>query len=109
MRGRERRDPHEGRHRVEEVFKEQKVRAGLRVQLTGEAWQREERLDLRREGDATPIGGDEERLLSKAIAREDQRALMWDPQRAREHPLDAFEDLFAPLQISPQEHLGVSA
>ena len=58
---------------------------------------------------ARPLERVVERLLAQAVARQQKPLVARVPERDGEHSVDALGELFAPLKIRPQHHLGVRA
>ena len=67
----------------------------------------EQRLDLRGKQDPLALAREEQRLDPEAVAREMQDLGAPIPEREREHPVQAAEDLLAPLEVGAQDHFRV--
>ena len=81
----------------------------LGIERAIHARERQDRLQLGREDEASAVTVEVERLLSKAIAREEQRARVSVPQRQREHARELGQRRRAVELEQPQDDFGVGA
>ncbi len=79
------------------------------IDREGMTGQREQRLQLRGEGEAARLLRHVERLDAERIAHQPQPPLGTVPQRHREHPLEPRPGAVAPRLEGDQDRLGVAA
>ena len=94
------------RRRNVAVGQEERQRRG--VALVRDLRVRQERLRLRGEGEEPRPVVVEERLLARAVAREQQAALARVPQREGEHAVELRDGSIALLLVEVQDHLAVA-
>jgi hypothetical protein len=78
------------------------------IELAGERRVRHQRLQLGGEADLAAGVGVEERLLARAVAREDQAFFRRVVQRQRELSVEARDAAGSPPAVALEDHLGIA-